>query len=97
LQTVCSQERIGLLSSLMPAKMFLGDKGYDADWFIREALAERGTGTCIPARRGRNHGPSMTPDCIANGVVSRPVMNDAANCSFRQSASPQWSSFGYES
>lgn len=43
-----------LLGSLPPAKMLLGDKGYDADWF-REALAERGINACIPPRRGRRN------------------------------------------
>jgi transposase len=41
-----------LLSTLPSAKMLLGDKGYDADWF-RTALAERGAEACIPARRRR--------------------------------------------
>ncbi len=43
---------LALLGSLPPAKMLLGDKGYDADWF-REALIKRGTEACIPARRRR--------------------------------------------
>jgi len=46
---------LALLSSLPPAKILLGDKGYDADWF-RAALAERGISACIPARRGRRNG-----------------------------------------
>ena len=45
---------LALLSALPSAKVLLGDKGYDADWF-REALAARGTKACIPARRGRKH------------------------------------------
>lgn len=45
---------LALLGSLPPAKMLLGDKGYDADWF-REALAERGIDACIPARRGQKN------------------------------------------
>jgi len=45
---------LALLAKLPPAKMLLGDKGYDADWF-RGALAERGTESCIPARRGRKN------------------------------------------
>jgi transposase len=45
---------LALLSSLPPAKILLGDKGYDADWF-RDALAERGIDACIPARRGRRN------------------------------------------
>ncbi|UCE32807.1 MAG: IS5 family transposase [Burkholderiales bacterium] len=44
---------LALLGSLPPAKVLLGDKGHDADWF-REALAERGAEACIPARRGRS-------------------------------------------
>jgi transposase len=43
---------LALLGNLPPAKMLLGDKGYDADCF-RDALAERGTEACIPARRER--------------------------------------------
>ena len=43
-----------LLDALPPAKMLLGDKGYDADWF-REALDDKGIAACIPARRGRKN------------------------------------------
>ena len=42
---------LALLDALPPAKILLGDKGYDADWF-REALEEKGIAACIPARRG---------------------------------------------
>lgn len=45
---------LALLANLPPTQILLGDKGYDADWF-RKALAERGTKTCIPARRGRKN------------------------------------------
>ncbi len=45
---------LALLGSLPPAKVLLGDKGYDADWF-REALTVRGIDACIPARRGRRN------------------------------------------
>ncbi|WP_437342584.1 IS5 family transposase [Ruegeria arenilitoris] len=45
---------LALLGSLPQAKVLLGDKGYDADWF-REALAERGINACIPPRRGRRN------------------------------------------
>ena len=43
-----------LMDALPPAKVLLGDKGYDADWF-REALEDRGIAVCIPARRGRKY------------------------------------------
>lgn len=45
---------LALLGSLPPAKVLLGDKGYDAGWF-REALTVRGIDACIPARRGRRN------------------------------------------
>ncbi len=45
---------LALLGSLPPAKVLLGDKGYDADWF-REALTVRGIDACIPARQGRRN------------------------------------------
>lgn len=41
-----------LLDALPPAKTLLADKGYDADWLL-EALEDKGTVACIPARRGR--------------------------------------------
>lgn len=46
-----------LFSSLPKAKVLLGDKGYDSDWF-RAALASRGTAACIlhPAQ-GQPQGP----------------------------------------
>jgi len=34
------------------AKVLLGDKGYDADWF-RQALTRRGIEPCIPSRTNR--------------------------------------------
>ena len=34
------------------AKTFLGDRGYDADWF-RAALADRGIAACIPSKANR--------------------------------------------
>ena len=43
-----------LMDALPPAKVLLGDKGYDADWF-REALEDKGIAVCIPARRGRKY------------------------------------------
>jgi len=45
---------LALLSDLPPAKVPLGDKGYDAGWF-RDGLGEGGIATCIPARRGRKN------------------------------------------
>jgi transposase len=41
-----------MLDSLPRAKVLLGDRGYDADWF-REALANRNITACIPAKRNR--------------------------------------------
>lgn len=41
-----------MLDALPRAKVLLGDKGYDADWF-REALAARGTKPCIPSKSNR--------------------------------------------
>lgn len=43
-----------LMDALPRAKVLLGDKGYDADWF-REALEDKGIAACIPARRGRKN------------------------------------------
>ena len=45
---------LALLSVLPSAKLLLADKGYDADWF-REALADEGIATRIPARRRRKN------------------------------------------
>jgi len=41
-----------MIDDLPPAKVLLGDKGYDADWF-REALAKRGIEACIPSKSNR--------------------------------------------
>ncbi len=41
-----------LLSSLPKAKVLLGDKGYDSDWF-RAALASQGIAACIPPKANR--------------------------------------------
>ena len=41
-----------MLGDLPRAKVMLGDRGYDADWF-REALAERGIAACIPSKVNR--------------------------------------------
>lgn len=41
-----------LLPGLPPTQVFLGDRGYDADW-IRNLLEEKGTEVCIPSRRCR--------------------------------------------
>jgi transposase len=34
-----------------PLRMFLADRGYDADWY-RETLEEKGISPCIPSRKG---------------------------------------------
>jgi transposase len=41
-----------MIEALPKAKVLLGDKGYDADWF-RQALIERGTQPCIPSKTNR--------------------------------------------
>ena len=41
-----------VFDALPPAKVLLGDRGYDADWF-RQALAARGIAACIPSRVNR--------------------------------------------
>ncbi|WP_408906185.1 IS5 family transposase [Roseomonas marmotae] len=41
-----------MLGALPPARILIGDKGYDSDRF-RQALAARGIEPCIPSRRGR--------------------------------------------
>ena len=41
-----------VFDALPPAKVLLGDRGYDADWF-RQALAVRGIAACIPSRVNR--------------------------------------------
>jgi transposase len=42
-----------LMIDAMPrAKVMLGDRRYDADWF-RAALAERGISACIPTKSNR--------------------------------------------
>jgi len=41
-----------MLDVLPRAKVLLGDKGYDANWF-RDALAARGIAACIPSRANR--------------------------------------------
>ena len=41
-----------LFSSLPRAKVLLGDKGYDSDWF-RAALESQGTAACIPPKANR--------------------------------------------
>ena len=38
-----------MFDALPRAKVLLGDKGYDADWF-RQALIERGITPCIPSK-----------------------------------------------
>ncbi len=42
-----------LLDALPKAQWWLGDRGYDADWF-RDALQEKGITPCIPSRKSRN-------------------------------------------
>jgi len=41
-----------LLSGLPRAEWFLGDRGYDADWF-RDAMEDKGIRPCIPGRKSR--------------------------------------------
>jgi transposase len=41
-----------MFDALPPARVLLGDRGYDADWF-RQALAARGIAACIPSRVNR--------------------------------------------
>jgi len=42
-----------LLDDLPKAQWLLGDRGYDADWFMN-ALEAKGIRRCIPGRRSRN-------------------------------------------
>jgi transposase len=41
-----------LLPYLPPARAFLADRGYDADW-LREGLRARGVMPCIPGKKNR--------------------------------------------
>ena len=41
-----------MLDALPRAKVMLGDRGYDANWF-RHALSERGIAPCIPSKANR--------------------------------------------
>jgi len=41
-----------MLADLPKAKVLLGDRGYDADWF-RVALTRRGIAACIPSKINR--------------------------------------------
>nr|WP_233553484.1 transposase [Pseudoroseomonas wenyumeiae] len=41
-----------MLATLPPARVLIGDKGYDSNRF-RQALAARGIEPCMPSRRGR--------------------------------------------
>ena len=43
-----------MVDALPRAKVLLGDRGYDADWF-RQALIERGITPCIPPKSNRTH------------------------------------------
>ena len=52
-----------MLDALPRAKVLLGDKGYDADWF-RDALAERGITPCIPLK-----GQPQDPDRLRQGAL----------------------------
>lgn len=47
-----SRGALVLLRHLPPAKRFLGDKAYDADW-LRDGLEDRGICPCIPPRKKR--------------------------------------------
>ena len=41
-----------MIHAFPKAKILLGDKGYDADWF-RDALADRKISACIPSKSNR--------------------------------------------
>ena len=41
-----------MLDALPHAKVMLGDRGYDANWF-RQALTARGISPCIPSKANR--------------------------------------------
>ena len=41
-----------MIQAFPAAKVLLGDKGYDADWF-RSALADKGIAVCIPTKANR--------------------------------------------
>ena len=41
-----------MLDAIPRAKVMLGDRGYDADWF-RAALSQRGIAPCIPSKVNR--------------------------------------------
>jgi len=51
-----------MINALPEAKVLLGDRGYDADWF-RNALAERKITACIPSKTNRKvqipHDPAL--------------------------------------
>jgi len=47
-----------MVDALPGARVLLGDKGYDADWF-RQALIERGIAPCIPPRSNRKSPPAF--------------------------------------
>jgi transposase len=42
-----------VLDALPPAKILIGDRGYDSNWF-RKALIDKGIEPCIPSTRSRN-------------------------------------------
>ena len=43
-----------MLDRIPPAKMLIGDKGYDSDRF-RASLMKRGIASCIPPRKNRKN------------------------------------------
>ena len=47
-----------MLDAPPKAKLLLGDKGYDADWF-RDALIARGIAPCIPPKSNRKLPPAF--------------------------------------
>ena len=47
-----------IVDALPGARVLLGDKGYDADWF-RQALIERGITPCIPPKSNRKSPPAF--------------------------------------
>jgi len=46
-----------MIDALPGAKVLLGDRGYDADWF-RTALAKRKIAACIPSKTNRKVHPA---------------------------------------
>ena len=90
-----------MVDALPKAKLLLGDRGYDADWF-RAALAERKIITCIPPKANRKvpiphdtvlyrkrHKRRTCSEKSRTGAGSTPVTTDAHTPSCPPSVSPQ--------